>query len=113
MSGGVAVMAWVLVGLLCLAVYLAFRYKEVRAAWTRRTEDGWSWKLLIPRPEQPWMAWAIFGACGLLAVSSFVRGTMWLAVPSTVLCLIGLVQGIWPQSPEDVQSGVAEPLDPS
>lgn len=111
MSGGVAVIAWVLVGLLCLVIFFGLRQKEVRAAWARRTEDGWSWKLLIPRPERPWMAWAIFGACGLLAVSSFVRGTMWLAVPSTALCLISLAQGIWGQSPEDAQSGVAKPFD--
>jgi hypothetical protein len=57
MSGGVTFMAWVLFGLLYLAFYLVFRQKEVRAAWARRAEeDGWSWKLLIPRPERPWMA---------------------------------------------------------
>jgi hypothetical protein len=102
MSGGVTVMAWVLFGLLYLAFYLVFRQKEVRAAWARRTEeDGWSWKLLIPRPERPWMAWATFGVYGLLAVIWFSQGTLWIAVPSTTLCLISLVQGIWGQSPKD------------
>jgi hypothetical protein len=102
MSGGVAVMAWALLGLLCLALYLAFRHKEVRVAWARRAEgDGWSWKLLITRPDRPSMAWAIFVIYGLLAVMWFFKGTLWLAVPSTVLCLISLVQGIWGQSPED------------
>jgi hypothetical protein len=72
------------------------RQKEVRAAWARRTEgDGWSWKLLIPRPERPWMAWATFGVFGALAVNWFFEGTLWLAVPGTALCLISLVQGIW------------------
>jgi hypothetical protein len=101
MSGGVAVIAWALLGLLYLAVYLAFRQKEVRAAWARRVEDEWSWKLLIPRSERPWMAWTIFGIYGLLAVMWFLSGTLWLAVPSTALCLISLAQGIWGQSPED------------
>lgn len=101
MSVGLAAMAWVLLGLLYLAFYLGIRHKEVRAAWARRAEEGWSWKLLIPRPEQPWMAWAIFGLYGLLAVMWFLKGTLWLAVPSTALCLISLAQGIWGQSPED------------
>jgi hypothetical protein len=26
---------------------------------------------------------------------------LWVAVPSTALCLISLAQGIWGQSPED------------
>jgi hypothetical protein len=112
MSGGVAVMAWVLLGLLYLAVYLAFRHKEVRAAWARRTEgDEWSWKLLIPRPDRPSLAWAIFVMYGLLAVMWFSKGTLWLAVPSTTLCLISLAQGIWGQSPENAQPGVAKPFD--
>jgi hypothetical protein len=97
----VAVVAWVVFGLLYLAFYLMVRQKEVRAAWVRRTEDGWSWKLLIPRPERPWMAWATFGVYGLVAVMWFLKGTSWLAVPSTALCLIGLAQGIWSQSPKD------------
>ena len=102
MSGGVAVMAWVLLGLLYLAFYLVVRRKEVRAAWARRAEgNGWSWKLLIPRPERPWMAWATFGVYGRLAVMGFYNGTLWLAAPSTALCLIGLVQGIWGQPPQD------------
>lgn len=102
MSDGVAVMAWVLLGLLYLALYLAFRQREVRAAWARRTEgDGWSWKLLIPRPERPWMAWATFGVYGLLAANWFSQGALWIAVPSTALCLISLVQGIWGQAPKD------------
>lgn len=102
MSGGVAVMAWVLLGLLYLAFYLVARHKEVRAAWARRIEgDGWSWKLLIPRPERPWMAWATFGVFGLQAVLWFYNGILWIAVPSTTLCLIGLVQGLWGQSPQD------------
>jgi hypothetical protein len=102
MSGGVVVIAWVLFGLLFLAIYLAPRQKELRAAWLRRTEgDGWSWKLLIPRPERPSMAWAIFVVYGLLAVIWFSKGTLWLAVPSTVLCLISLAQGIWAQPRED------------
>jgi hypothetical protein len=102
MSGGVAVMAWVLLGLLYLAVYLLIRQKEVRAAWARRGEgDGWSWKLLIPRPDRPSMAWAIFVVYGPLAVMWFFKGMLWLAVPSAVMCLISLVQGIWGQSPED------------
>ena len=95
-------MAWVLLGLLYLAFYLAVRWKEVRAAWARRAEgDGWSWKLLIPRPDKPWMAWATFGVFGLLAVLSFHRGAPWLASPSTALSLIGLAQGIWAQPPMD------------
>lgn len=103
MSGGVAVMAWALLGLLYLVFYLVVRQKEVRAAWARRAEkEGWSWKLLIPRSERPWMAWATFGLYGLLAVIWFFQGTLWLAVPSTALCLIGLVQGIWGQSPKAV-----------
>jgi hypothetical protein len=102
MSGVAAVMAWVLLGLLYLAFYLGVRHKEVRAAWARRIEgDEWSWKLLIPRPERPWVAWATFGLYGLLAVMWFFKGTLWLAAPSTALCLIGLVQGIWAQSPKD------------
>ncbi len=112
MSGGVAVIAWVLLGLLYLAIYLAFRHREVRAAWARRTEGNeWSWKLLIPRPDRPSVAWAVFVVFGLQAVMCFFRGTLWLAVPSTTLCLIGLAQGIWGQSPEDAQSGVAKPFD--
>jgi hypothetical protein len=96
MSGGVAVVAWVFFGLLYVAFYLVVRQKEVRASWARRSEgDGWSWKLLVPRPEMPWMAWATFGIYGLLAVNWFFRGTLWLAVPSTALSLIGLGQGIW------------------
>lgn len=107
-----AVIAWVLLGLLYLAVYLAFRHKEVRAAWARRTEgDEWSWTLLIPRPDRPSLAWAIFVVYGLLAVMWFFRGALWLAVPSATLCLIGLAQGIWGQSSEDVQSEVARPFD--
>jgi uncharacterized membrane protein len=102
MSGGVAVMAWVLVGLLYIALYLVLRQKEVRAAWARRTEgDGWSWKLLIPRPERPWMAWVTFGVYGLLAGMWFSQGMLWIAVPSTALCVISLVQGVWGQSPND------------
>jgi hypothetical protein len=101
MSDGLAGMAWALLGLLYLAFYLGIRHKEVRAAWARRAEDGWSWKLLIPRPERPWMAWAIFGIYGLLAVMWFSQGALWIAVPSAALCLISLVQGIWGQSPED------------
>jgi hypothetical protein len=102
MSGGLAVLAWVLLGLFYLAFYLGIRHREVRAAWARRTEgDEWSWKLLIPRPERPWMAWAIFGIYGLLAVMWFSQGALWIAVPSTALCLISLVQGIWAQSSED------------
>jgi uncharacterized membrane protein len=103
MSGAVAVIIWVLVGLLYLACYLGMRQKEVRAAWARRAEGGnWSWKLLIPRPERPSMAWAIFVVYGLLAGMWFVEATLWLAVPSAVLCLIGLAQGLWAQPPEDV-----------
>jgi hypothetical protein len=102
MSSTVAVIGWALVGLLYLAFYFAVRRKEVRAAWARRAEgDGWSWKLLVPRAEQPWMAWATFGLYGLLAAMWFDRGTFWLAAPSTALCLIGLAQGIWGQPPED------------
>ena len=102
MSGGAAVIAWVLLGLLYLAFYLGIRHREVRAAWARRREgDEWSWKLLIPRPERPWMAWAIFGIYGLLAVMWFSQGALWIAVPSTALCLISLVQGICAQSSEE------------
>ncbi len=102
MSGGVAVIGWVLLGLAYLSFYLLVRQKEVRAAWARRAEgDEWSWKLLIPRPEQPWLAWATFGLYGLLAVMGFYEGALWLAAPSTALCLISLMQGIWGQSPED------------
>jgi hypothetical protein len=103
MSGGVAVLAWVLLGLLYVAFYLGVRQKEVRAAWGRRTEgDEWSWKLLIPRAEKPWIAWATFVVFGLSAVLWFFQGVLWLGVPSTSLCLIGLVQGIWGQTPEAV-----------
>jgi hypothetical protein len=102
MSGGVAVMAWVLLGLLYLAFYLLVRHKEVRTAWGRRAEgDGWSWKLLIPRPEKPWLAWASFGVFGLLAVLWFSEGAPWLAAPATALCLISLAQGIWARPPMD------------
>lgn len=101
MSDGLAVMAWVLLGLLYLAFYLGIRHKEVRSAWACRADDGWSWKLLIPRPERPWTAWATFGIYGLLAVMWFSQGALWIAVPSAALCLIGLVQGIWGQLPED------------
>lgn len=102
MSGGMAVMAWVSLGLLYLAFYLLVRQKEVRAAWARRAEEEeWSWKLLIPRLERPWLAWASFGVYGLLALLWYYQGTLWLAVPSTALCLISLAQGIWGQSPED------------
>jgi hypothetical protein len=104
MGGGVAVMAWVLLGLLYVAFYLVVRQKEVRAAWARRTEgDGWSWRLLVPRPERPWIAWATFAVFGLSAVVWFLQGAVWLAVPSTSLCLIGLAQGIWAQPPEAAQ----------
>jgi hypothetical protein len=103
MSGGVAVMAWVLLGLLYLAFYLVVRQKEVRAAWARRAEgDGWNWKLLVPRPEKPWMAWATFGLYGLLAVLWLFQGVPWLAAPSAALCLISLAQGIWAQPPKDI-----------
>jgi uncharacterized membrane protein len=105
MSAVVAVVAWVLLGLLYLAFYLGWRRKEVRAAWARRAEDGWSWKLLIPRPDRPAMAWGTFVLYGLLAGMWFYSGTFWLAVPCTALCLISLVQGIWAQSPEDAQPG--------
>jgi hypothetical protein len=47
------------------------------------------------------MAWATFGVFGLQAVMWFYKGILWLAVPSTALCLIGLVQGLWGQSPKD------------
>jgi hypothetical protein len=101
MSGGVAVMAWVFLGLLYLAFYLLVRRKEVRAAWARRAEgDEWSWKLLIPRPEQPWMAWASFAVFGLLAVLWFSQGAPWAAAPSAALSSISLAQGIWAQ-PKD------------
>jgi len=101
MSGGLAVMAWVLVGLLYLVFYLAVRREEVRAAWGRRAKgDGWSWKLLIPRAERPWVAWATFVVFGSSAVMWFFQGKLWIAVPSTSLCLIGLAQGIWGQPPE-------------
>jgi hypothetical protein len=101
-SGGATVVAWVMLGLLYLAFYLVVRHKEVRAAWSRRGEgDGWSWKLLIPRPDRPWMAWATFGVYGLLALFWYSHGTLWLAVPSTALCLISIAQGIWGESPKD------------
>jgi hypothetical protein len=93
MSAIVAAIAWALLGLLYLAFYLGFRRKEVRAGWARRTEDGWTWKQLIPRPEKPAMAWAIFALYGLLAGMWFYKGMLWLAVPCTVLCLISFVQG--------------------
>jgi hypothetical protein len=100
MSDRVAVMAWVLLGLLYLAFYLLVKHKEVRAAWARRAEGGeWSWKLLIPRPEQTWLAWACFGLYGLLAVLWFAEGVPWLAAPSVALSLISLAQGIWAQPP--------------
>jgi hypothetical protein len=102
MSGGFAVIAWVSLGLLYLAFYLGMRHREVRAAWARRTEeDEWSWKLLIPRPEEPWTPWATLGIYGLLAAMWFSQGVLWIAVPSAALCLISLVQGIWAQSSED------------
>src|SRR3954463_13079350 len=102
MDDGLAVTAWVFLGLLYLAFYLAVRQREVRAAWARRAKgDGWSWKLLIPRPERPWMAWASFGVFGLLAVLWFCQGMPWLAAPSTALCLISLAQGIWAQPLKD------------
>jgi len=102
MSGGVALIAWVSLGLLYLAFYFLVRQKEVRAAWARRAAvDGWSWKLLIPRPDRPWMAWATFGVYGLLAVLGFSRGAPWLAAPSTALSLISLAQGIWAQPPDN------------
>ena len=96
-----AVIAWTLLGLLCFMPYLGLRQKDVRAAWARRAEDGWSWKLLIPRPDRPSTAWAIFVGQGVLAVIWFFNGTLWLAVPRTALCLIGLGQWIWAQSPEE------------
>lgn len=102
MSDGLTVLAGILVGLLYVAFYLGVRRKEVRAAWTRRTEgDGWSWKLLIPRPERPWLAWAAFVLYGLLAVIWFSQDMWWIAAPSTALSLISLAQGIWGQPPED------------
>lgn len=102
MSSVVAVIAWVLLGLLYLAFFLAVRQKEVRAAWARRTEgDEWSWNLLVPRPERPWLAWATVAVFGLQAVLWFSQGILWIAVPSTTLCLIGLAQGIWGQPPRD------------
>jgi hypothetical protein len=97
----VAVFAWVLLGLLYLAFYLGVRHKEVRAAWRCRGDHGWSWKRLIPRPEQPALAWATFVLYGLLAGLWFYSGTLWLAVPCTALCLISLVQGIWARLPKD------------
>lgn len=102
MSGVAAVVGWVLFGLLYLGFYLAVRQKEVRAAWARRAEgDEWRWKLLIPRAEKPWIAWATFGVFGLSAALWFFQGTLWFAVPSTALCLIGLAQGTWGQPPTD------------
>jgi hypothetical protein len=101
MSDGVTVMASVLLGLLYVAFYLGVRHEEVRAAWDRRGEGEWSWKLLIPRAERPWMAWGTFVVFGLLAVEQFFQGVLWLAAPSAALCLIGLAQGIWAGSPRD------------
>jgi hypothetical protein len=103
MSDAWAVTAGVLLGLLYLAFYFGIRHKEVRAGWARRAEAGWSWKLLIPRPDRPWMAWAIFGIYGLLAVMWFSQGAFWIAVPSAALSLISFVQGLWsqPQSTRD------------
>ena len=101
MSGGVAVMTWVLLGLLYVAFYLGVRHEEVRAAWDCRGEGEWSWKLLIPRPERPWMSWGTFMMFGLLAVEQAFQGVLWLVAPSTALCLIGLAQGIWAGSPRD------------
>jgi hypothetical protein len=100
MSSGVAVMAWILLGLLYLAFYLLIRHKEVQAAWARRAAgDQWSWKLLIPRPEHRWLAWASFGLYGFLAALWFFQGASWLAAPATSLSLISLAQGIWAQPP--------------
>lgn len=102
MNDSVAVIAWVSLGLLYLAFYLLVRRKEVRAAWARRGDgDEWSWKLLIPRPEKLWMAWASIGVFGLLAVLWFSQGVPWLAAPSTALALISLAQAIWAQPPTD------------
>ena len=101
MTSGVAVVLWVLLGVLCLALYLGLRQKEVRAAWARRAEGAWSWKLLIPRSENPSAAWIIFGTQGVLAALWFLNGTLWLAVPSAALCLICLMQALWGQPPED------------
>lgn len=102
MSGGAAVVTGLLLGLLYLAYYLLVRHKEVRAAWARRSEgDGWSWKLLVPRPERPWMGWATFGLYGVLALLWYSQGMFWLAAPSTALSLIGLAQGLWGRSPND------------
>jgi multisubunit Na+/H+ antiporter MnhB subunit len=100
-SDGLAVTAGVLLGLLYLAFYLGIRHKEVREGWSRRAEEGWSWKLLIPPPERPWMAWAIFGIYGLLAVMWFLQGAFWIAIPTAVLCLISFAQGLWGQPLED------------
>lgn len=95
-------MAWVMLGLLYVAFYFGVRRKEVRAAWARRREgDEWSWQVLIPRPEKPWHAWGTFVVFGLLAVEMFFQGAPWLAAPSTALSLIGLLQGIWAESPRD------------
>lgn len=88
--------------MLYLAFYLLVRQKEIRAAWARRAEgDRWSWKLLIPHPEQLWLAWATFAVYGLLAILWFSQGSLWIAVPSAALCLISLVQGVWGRSLDD------------
>jgi hypothetical protein len=108
MSDGLAVTAGVLLGLLYVALYLGIRHKEVRAGWARRAEEGWSWKLLIPRPERSWMAWAIFVIYGLLAVMWFSEGAFWIAVPTAVLSLISFAQGMWSQSQEDASPADAE-----
>jgi hypothetical protein len=102
MSGPLTVMAWASLGLLYVVFYFGVRHKEVRAAWISRGEgNGWNGRLLIPRSERPWMAWATFVVYGLSALIWFSQGTLWLAIPSTALCLIGLVQGIWGQAQED------------
>lgn len=99
MSGAVAVGLWVLLGLGYLAFYLSFRRKEIRAAWAQRAEgEGAHWKVLIPRPERPWMPWATIGVFGPLAAINYAEGILWLAVPATVLCLIALAQLATPPS---------------
>jgi multisubunit Na+/H+ antiporter MnhB subunit len=108
MNGGLAVIAGVLLGLLYIAFFLGFRHKEVRAAWARRGEDGWSWKLLIPRPQQRSWAWGIFVLYGLLSALWFASGAFWIAAPSAALSLISLVQGIWGHSPEDPEQAPRE-----
>lgn len=104
MREGVAIAAWVLLGLSILAIlFLLVRYRENRGTGDQSaSEEGSGWKLFIPRRERRlWLTWIGAGVWGLSAAVWFTGGKFWIAIPNTALCLFCLVEAIWGRPPED------------